>query len=83
MQTNREKFRAARARASTMLAQGIAPAGLSTCADCSVVLQETITGSRYYLDANNNRKNVCSDCYFDAFDEILVNHPLKSTTVLR
>ena len=83
VQTNREKYRAARARAETALASGKAPRGLATCGDCGVVLQETVTGHRRYSDEQGDKKAVCSDCYFDSIDDVLAKFPLKSTPVLR
>lgn len=83
MPFNRATYRAARARAESALASGKAPAGLATCADCGVVLQETVTGNRRYTTEDACRKNVCSDCYFDSIDDVLAQYPLKSTPVLR
>jgi len=44
------------------------------CAECGVLLQESITGM-HRLDG----KPVCSDCYFgDKMEEILRTHPIES-----
>lgn len=87
MLTNRDRYRAARAKAETALKGGVAPCGLGACPDCGTVLQETITGIRRYVDRTDPKnpveKRVCSDCYFDALDGLITEHPLKSTPVLR
>jgi hypothetical protein len=41
------------------------------CAQCGVVLQETITGNRRVGD-----DRVCSDCYFRGFDELIEERPI-------
>ena len=78
-----EEFRATAARMREELAQGRAPAGVTACSDCSVPLQETVTGHRRYDDLQEKTHFVCSDCYFDALDEVLTAHPVKSTPVIR
>ena len=83
MSTNREKFRTARSRDDALLLSGKAPAGVSLCADCSVPIQETSTGSRFYETAVGIRQHACSDCYFDAFDEVITSSPPKSKAILR
>jgi hypothetical protein len=80
---NRKEFREARARDDGMLAAGQVPLGLSSCTDCKITVQETITGSRYYLDADGKKHHVCSDCYFDAIDEVVTKYPVKSRPVSR
>jgi hypothetical protein len=81
--TNRQKFHAARARDKALLAAGIAPLGLSGCDDCAVLLQETVTGSRYYSTADVAKRHVCSDCYYDALDEVVTSHPMKPSPTIR
>jgi len=41
------------------------------CAQCGVSLHESTTGTRKTADGC-----LCSDCYFDRFDEELVAHPI-------
>ena len=80
---NRKQFREARARDDALLAANKIPVGMSSCNDCNVTLQETITGSRYYLAPAGEKRHVCSDCYFDSVDEIVTKHPVKSSPVSR
>lgn len=46
-------------------------ASAQRCAECSVALQETVTGCR-----PSEKGLVCSDCYFDAFGAELDEHPI-------
>lgn len=80
---NRKEFREARARDDALLAANKVPVGMSKCDDCNVTLQETLTGSRYYMDIAGRKHHVCSDCYFDSVDEVVTKHPIKSTPVSR
>ena len=48
------------------------PQGAS-CVQCTTRLQETVTGSRVTA-----KGNVCSDCYFEAWGEVVEQHPISS-----
>lgn len=83
MPTDRQTFRAMRARDKELLANRKAPIGISVCADCCVPIQETSTGNRYYRSEAGEKRNVCSNCYFDAFDGVLTAHPVQPAPVIR
>jgi len=46
---------------------------VSSCAYCKTWLQESVTGSRPTADGN-----VCSDCYFEAWGDLVEQHPISS-----
>lgn len=67
------------------LEDGQSPAGVTTCAKCSIPLQEAITGNRNIraeaigLTVETDKQvHVCSDCYFQAFGELLDKHPISA-----
>jgi protein-arginine kinase activator protein McsA len=43
------------------------------CAGCGVTLQETITGKRQLQG-----RDVCSDCYYEAFGNFIEEYPIVS-----
>jgi hypothetical protein len=48
------------------------------CADCGILLQETITGNR-----RTRRGHVCSRCYFKRLGQELDKHPISALRVTR
>ena len=48
------------------------------CANCGVLLQETITGKRRI-----GEDEFCSDCYYEKLGELVEQHPLTTGRVRR
>jgi hypothetical protein len=76
---NWDEFVASVADDAAALKTGRAPAGLVSCEECDVPLQETITGCRPYTDGTF----ACSDCYFRAIGRELEDAPLYSRRTMR
>ncbi|MCW2244920.1 hypothetical protein M2352_000511 [Azospirillum fermentarium] len=72
------QFREALAKDQKALNDKQPTPGVKGCGTCGVPLQESITGCRKCGD-----KYVCSDCYFEAFGEVLEAHPIGAFRVLR
>ena len=48
-------------------------APVSSCARCKTWLQESVTGCRSTAEGH-----VCSDCYFDAWGDLVEEHAISS-----
>lgn len=77
-----EQFRRILKSDKAKLAKGIAPAGLDTCYDCKVPLQESKTGNRIVM-VGHKSKHFCSDCYYDKIGRELDDYPIFMPRVRR
>lgn len=82
MALNFAQFRARVQADSNRLKDGKAPQGVDTCYQCSIPLQESITGNRA-VKVDGVQKHACSDCYFEEIGKEIDDFPIFMPRVRR